>query len=263
MKIVFFKYQGTGNDFIIIDNRLINNNLLKEKKIIKKLCDRRFGIGSDGLILIENTPKYDFYMKYYNSDGLEGSMCGNAGRCCTIFMKNYFLKEKKIKFKAIDGLHKALILENNNVLLKMNDISKIEKHKDHYFLNTGSPHYVKFTSNIEGINVYNEGKKIRFNKKYFKIGVNVNFLEYKKNILYIRTYERGVENETLSCGTGSVAGAISAYHKGIIKYTKNIKIKTLGGQVIISFNINTNNNEYENIWIKGKAKEVFKGQINI
>lgn len=263
MKLIFFKYQGAGNDFIIIDKYSISHLVDITNLHIKKICNRKFGIGADGVIFIEKDKNFDFNMIYFNSDGNEGSFCGNAGRCVILFFKkNYKKIGNNFKFRAIDGEHNAFYISENEICLKINDIiySSIISNNNFTFLNTGSPHHVIITENLSKIDVYNEGKKIRMGAPYFNDGVNVNFVQIKKNILNVRTYERGVENETLSCGTGVVASAIVAFHNKKIINT-NIKIITHGGVFNVSFE--EKQYAYENIWLKGPAEFVFNGSIDI
>jgi diaminopimelate epimerase len=259
MKLTFYKYQGTGNDFIMIDNRDLSFPK-KNIKTINKLCDRRFGIGADGLILLEPSEKFDFKMVYFNADGNEGSMCGNGGRCLVAFAKQLNIIKTETTFDAVDGLHFATI-ENNVVSLKMIDINTIENHKDYSFLNTGSPHHVCFSNEINTIDVKEEGAKIRYGAPYFQEGTNVNFVEQLTNDSFkVRTYERGVENETLACGTGVTAVAIAAHNLG--KTTSNfIKIDVLGGHLEVSFS--EENGIYKDIYLKGPAEFIYQGTITI
>lgn len=263
MEIEFIKYHGTGNDFILLDNRnLIYSSLNTEK--IKNLCDRHFGIGADGLMYLQNNTECDFEMKYFNSDGNEGSMCGNGGRCIVAFAKLLGIIDKSANFNAIDGKHEALINENNFVVLKMKSINLkdiiIEGNK--YILDTGSPHLVNFIDNVENLDVFTEGKKIRNNKQFLKDGINVNFVKIiKENSLFVRTYERGVENETLSCGTGAVASAVCWFLKNNYNENNEIEINTLGGKLLI--NITNKNENYLDIELKGSTKLVFKGTIEL
>ncbi|WP_110473529.1 diaminopimelate epimerase [Candidatus Karelsulcia muelleri] len=262
MKIFFFKYQATGNDFIIINN-LCKQFALKEK-IIQRLCNRNLGIGADGLILIEKIKNYDFYMKYYNSDGKEGSMCGNGGRCSVHFAKKIGVLHKKNKntlFKTIDGYHYATI-NKNIVSINMTNVEflTVEVDKKYIFLNTGSPHHIIFIKKIENINIKKKGRKLQSSKKYLKTGVNVNFVQINKHILYVRTYERGVENETFSCGTGVTASVIAAYHKNKI-FFKKILVKTRGGLLQVKFD--TLLQSYKRIFLKGEVNFVYKGVIKI
>jgi len=259
MQISFYKYQGTGNDFIMIDNRY---NLFPKSnaKLISRLCDRKFGIGADGLILLEASDNYDFTMKYYNADGNEGSMCGNGGRCIVAFAN--FLKIINIDtvFDAVDGIHKATIV-GDVVSLKMNDVSIIKEFSDELFLDTGSPHHITYVDNITTVDVKTVGKKIRYGAPYFEEGTNVNFVEQKnENTFSVRTYERGVENETLSCGTGVTAVAIAS-HKAKKTNQNAIILETLGGSLEVSFTYD--NNYYKNVFLKGKATLVFNGEIEI
>ena len=259
MEIDFYKYQGTGNDFIIIDNR--GNMFPKEdNSYIKELCDRRFGIGADGLMLLEDSTSFDFKMIYFNADGNPGSMCGNGGRCIVQFAKFLDIFNKKTSFEAIGNTYYATI-DNDLVSLKMNDVEEIEIHPDHIFLNTGSPHHIKFTENVDTLDVKITGKKIRYASPYFEDGTNVNFVEQiNDNTFKVRTYERGVEDETLSCGTGVTAVAIAS-HATKKSIEKTIHLHTIGGTLEVSFDKEENN--YRNIILKGPAVFVFKGKIEI
>lgn len=258
-QIECYKYQGTGNDFVLIDNRLKNISLTSDE--IKWLCDRRFGIGADGLMLLESEIGFDFKMLYYNSDGKEGSMCGNGGRCITAFAKKLGIISTEAKFLAVDGIHHAKITQDV-VELKMNDVREVEKGTDFFYLNTGSPHYVKIVSDLECFDVVGEGKKIRFNSRFFEEGTNVNFIEKIDNELFVRTYERGVENETLSCGTGVTAAAIVAGLTSQSNDKNNCRIKTLGGNLNVTFDRVLQHTFY-NIWLQGAANFVFKTYINL
>lgn len=259
MQLECFKYQGTGNDFVLIDNREKTISLTAEQ--IKWLCDRRFGIGADGLMLLELEPGVDFKMVYFNSDGNESSMCGNGGRCITAFAKRLGIINSEVKFLAIDGIHDSKI-NGDYVSLKMNDVREIEVGDDYFYLNTGSPHYVKFVSDIENVDVFTEGQKIRYNERFSAEGTNVNFIEKKDNELFVRTYERGVENETLSCGTGVTAAALIAAFKGQGTDKNNCIIKTLGGNLNVKFDKVLENTFY-NIWLEGPAVFVFKTIIEV
>ncbi len=255
--IKFYKYQATGNDFILIDNR--NNKLnAVNKEFVKKLCDRRFGIGADGLMLLQNTDKADFEMVYFNSDGSGATMCGNGGRCIVAFAKKIELIGNNTKFVASDGMHLAKIDEAANVHLKMHDVSEVQINDKFVFLNTGSPHHVCFPSNIKNVDVYNEGRKIRYSEKYKDGGTNVNFVNIQNNNIEVKTYERGVENETLSCGTGVVASAISANLRTKQAYTK-FNVNTKGGKLQVIFD--KNETVFSNIWLIGAADFVFEGVL--
>ncbi|MBW7674080.1 diaminopimelate epimerase [Chryseobacterium chendengshani] len=252
----FYKYQGTGNDFIMIDNRDLA--FPKDKKIIEKLCDRRFGIGADGLILLENDEKYDFKMVYYNSDGGESTMCGNGGRCLVAFASFLDIFENKCSFIATDGEHEAEI-HNGIVKLKMIDVETISKDGEDFVLNTGSPHYVKYVEDIADFNVFAEGNNIRNSKNYKEKGINVNFIEnISDDEIFVRTYERGVEDETFSCGTGVTASALTFLQKSNLT---SIKVKTLGGDLKVY--AEKDGNSFREIWLEGPAKRVFKGKIDL
>jgi diaminopimelate epimerase len=256
MIIVFNKYQGAGNDFIIIDNR---NSIFnpENSELIKKLCDRRFGIGADGLILICASSKYDFEMKYFNSDGFESTMCGNGGRCSADFAIRTGIAKKELTFKAIDGLHKALS-EKGIIRLQMNDVKEPELINGSYFINTGSPHYVIFKKVIDNIDVNKEGKKIRWSEEFAPGGTNVNFVEVEKDGIYVRTFERGVEEETLSCGTGVTASAIASVLSG--HFDKNtIRVSTKGGNLSVSLRVS--GKIISDIWLSGPATFVFEGMV--
>lgn len=262
MIIPFFKYQGTGNDFIMIDNRALTFPV--STPTIKQLCDRHFGIGADGLILLENEPNFDFKMVYFNSDGNESTMCGNGGRSLVAFAHDLgIIKEKTTSFLAIDGPHQAEINILNGspiVKLKMMDVSGVEQINDDYFLNTGSPHYIIFQKDIDQLDIMAEAKKIRYNNRFAAVGTNVNFVEVSTNQLYVRTYERGVEGETFSCGTGVTAAALATYLK-----TNNpqhdFPIHTLGGHLHVYFT--PNQEGFSDIWLEGPAQFVFEGKISI
>ena len=257
MEHTFYKYQGTGNDFVMIDNRQ-HNFPKNDTKRIEHLCDRRFGIGADGLILLENHTDLDFKMVYYNADGNESSMCGNGGRCLVAFAKHLGLIKDKAVFEAIDGLHHATI-ENDMVKLQMLDVDVVEKHKNHTFLNTGSPHHVQFEDHINDFDIKTVGAKIRYGEPYIKAGSNVNFVKKISDSSFrVRTYERGVEDETLSCGTGVTAVAIAMHAIG--ETSKNrIDLEVEGGKLQVSFDVE--NGVYKNVWLIGPAKFVFKGNI--
>jgi diaminopimelate epimerase len=260
MLIEFHKFHGTGNDFIVIDNR--KHNFPDDIAVIKKLCDRRFGIGADGLILLSYETGFDFKMKYFNSDGKEGTMCGNGGRCIVAFAEKLKIIHEDAKFLASDGVHEANILSHNrniwNIRLGMNSVNEIIENGEDYFIDSGSPHHIVFVNNVNAIDVLSEGRKIRYSDKYSSKGTNVNFVELKENSIFVRTYERGVENETLSCGTGAVASAIaSSIRAGL---TKQIEIKCLGGELKVHFNKREN---FSDIWLEGPAEHVFTGKIEL
>lgn len=228
--------------------------------LVQKLCDRRFGIGADGLMLLQSRAGYDFEMVYYNSDGKESSMCGNGGRCIVEFARTLGLLNDKAHFFAIDGDHVADV-QPGYISLKMKDVDTVEQHPDFCFLNTGSPHYVTYVQDIEHYNVFEEGKKIRYNERFRKEGTNVNFIQQSGNKLFVRTYERGVEGETYSCGTGVTAAAIVSA-LGTKEKEISCAIKTLGGELTVKFTKNTDNS-FSDIWLQGPATFVFEGDIEI
>jgi len=254
----FYKYHGAGNDFIIINN-ISKKNIDFSKKLIKKLCHRNFGIGADGLMILKPNNKLDFEMDYYNSDGTGGTMCGNGGRCIVAFAKKLGLIQNYAKFIASDGVHEAYINNNDIVKLKMNDVNELFKLKDDYTCYTGSPHYIKFEDCIENKDVFQEGKKIRYSPEFKKEGINVNFVKIEDSkTISIRTYERGVENETLACGTGSVAAALCFAKRNndtLGEYT----IYAKGGILKVSFELI--NKSYTNIYLEGPTKFIFEGKI--
>jgi len=254
MKLPFYKYQGTGNDFIIIDNR--NESFPKNDiQLISKLCDRRFGIGADGLLLLENHDKLDFTMVYYNADGNLGSMCGNGARCIVHFANHLGIINDKAVFEAVDGSHAASI-ENGIVSLKMNDVRDVNVLDTHVFLDTGSPHHVQMVTNLEEYDVENKGSYIR-NTTYGKEGSNINFVEaIDDNTFAVRTYERGVEAETLSCGTGVTAVAIALFETQKTASDK-VELSTKGGILKVKFN--KAERSYTEVYLEGPATLVFKG----
>jgi diaminopimelate epimerase len=259
MKQIFYKYQGAGNDFIILDNR--NNSFPKDNiALVNRLCDRKFGIGADGFMLLENSDTTDFKMIYFNADGNVGSMCGNGGRCIVAFAHFLEIFKEKTTFEANDKLYEAT-WNQKAVSLKMNDVSTIESYENHLFINTGSPHHVTFNNTVATIDVIGEGRKIRNGAPYFKEGTNVNFAEQiNENTFKVRTYERGVEDETLSCGTGVTAVAIASHQSKKTNH-KLIHLQTLGGNLEVSFDVE--NDSYKNIILKGPATFVFKGEIEL
>lgn len=291
----FFKYQGTGNDFIMIDQRETacpetsgadggrqtadseNDRwlTLDDQVLIEKLCDRRFGIGADGLILLENVPGYDFGMVYFNADGRESSMCGNGGRCIVAFAHALGVFEKKCRFLAIDGPHEAHISEVGKswedtylgntkwVELKMSDVQQVENQGVNYILNTGSPHFVQFEKTLAGLDVFKHGREIRNSRPFRAEGINVNFVEKRDpNSIELATYERGVEDETLSCGTGATAAAIAYFIETNLEGPQVISVSTKGGPLEVRFEPDGRGG-FENIWLCGPATAVFSGEIRL
>ena len=260
MQLEFYKYQGTGNDFVMIDNRL--GIFPKENiQLIAHLCDRRFGIGGDGLILLENDSDTDFKMVYYNSDGNPSSMCGNGGRCLVAFAKKLNVINSSCTFIATDGLHHATIADDGLVSLQMIDVIHVKIMPDYVFLNTGSPHHMQLVDDLENYNIKENGAAIRYGQLYGAAGSNVNFVkQINADTFSLRTYERGVEDETLSCGTGATAVAIAMNAIGKTNAT-SIHLNVEGGKLEVSFD--ENNGQFTNIFLKGPAEFVFKGEIDI
>lgn len=253
----FFKYEGAGNDFIIIDDR---DRSFPETNfsLVKQLCDRHFGIGADGLMLLQLVDGYDFKMVYYNADGNFSSMCGNGGRCISAFAHRLGLIKNSCHFIATDGPHHAIVQFDGQVSLQMIDVSDIEViSENELLLDTGSPHYIKKVVGLSGLDIITEGRKIRFNDRFKVQGVNVNFIEVINDTLHIRTYERGVEDETLACGTGVTAAAVAMSFWG--STNDSFDIKAVGGDLNVS--LERSESSYQNIWKTGPATFVFKGEI--
>ena len=258
MDIQFSKYQGTGNDFVIIDNR--NGSVSLSNAQIAFLCDRKFGVGADGLILLGTAAGYDFSMAYYNKDGTEGTMCGNGGRCLVQYAYDHGIMKEKYFFIAIDGPHEASIENNGWIHLKMSDVNAVEVGDIFFLTNTGSPHYVQLVHDVENFDVLTAGKAIRYNNRFKAEGVNVNFIEFHNDHLFVRTYERGVENETYSCGTGVTAAAITTHLNKIGEH--HVSIKTLGGALAVSFN-NQGGGHFNQIWLHGPGTFVYNASIKL
>jgi diaminopimelate epimerase len=260
MHVEFFKYQGTGNDFVILDNRKGRYSNITTAQV-KFICDRRFGIGADGLMMLNAHNEYDFEMKYYNADGRESSMCGNGGRCLVKFAQHAGIMRNNYKFLAVDGEHEASINMDGIVSLKMQDVKKVEYRRGHYILNTGSPHYVEVTDNVRHLDVFHKGREIRYSPEFEKEGINVNFVEQDEEAdkIFVRTYERGVENETLSCGTGVTAAALVCHHND--NGFNTVEVETPGGQLSVEYD--KIGDSFKNIWLNGPADKVFDGTIEI
>lgn len=260
MQIQFYKYHGTGNDFVILDNRDNRYDKLTEPQIAK-ICHRRFGIGADGLMMLNKKEGYDFEMIYYNADGRTSSMCGNGGRCLVKFAYDMGIHKFSYKFIAIDGEHEAEIDNHNLIRLKMQDVYKVEEHSGYAVLNTGSPHYVKYSNNVGDTDVVTTGRAIRNSNHYAKEGINVNFVENTgEDSIYVRTYERGVEDETYSCGTGVTAASLMSAHNE--RGFNRVEVKTPGGHLSVEFN-KISEQEFDNIWLCGPATFVYKGEMEI
>ena len=254
--MVFQKYQGTGNDFILIDNRSGGFNLSTEQ--IKKWCDRRFGIGADGLMLLNAHSDYDFEMVYFNADGHPGSMCGNGGRCITQFAKDLGIDRTRYRFLASDGPHEAEGLNDGRISLKMTDVDQVARSGTDFILNTGSPHLVRIVQELDAFPVVAFGKSIRQEDRFAPRGINVNFVEHTESPaqIRVRTYERGVEDETFSCGTGVTACAIAMaiLHQNATTCT----IETKGGYLEVRYRTN-DFQLFTDIHLIGPANRVFDG----
>lgn len=260
MKFNFYKYHGAGNDFVIIDNRSLGINLSKEQ--ITLICDRRFGAGADGLMLLNRSSNYDFSMRYFNADGGEASMCGNGGRCIVAFASKIGIIDTTTNFEANDGLHKAVINHSKDSLydvsIQMTDVDIVENNGNIFYLNTGVPHHIEFVDDVEKIEIDKEGSKIRYAKIYKTAGgANANFVQQTSKGLKIRTYERGVEGETLACGTGATAAAIAFAIKNN-RYNEEIKIQARGGELRLKFQ--KTNNLFTNIFLSGPAQFVYSAK---
>jgi diaminopimelate epimerase len=262
MKLHFFKIHGTGNDFILTDAR--DGVFRPDAATVSRLCDRHLGIGADGLILLQPGGDYDFGMAYYNSDGNESTMCGNGGRSITAFARHLGIISDHARFTAIDGEHQAEILSAEGpdliVKVRLRDAVVETSSAQGTFVNTGSPHLVRFVPEVSKVDVVREGRRIRYGKKFAEAGVNVDFVEVVRDTLHVRTYERGVENETLSCGTGVTAAALvtaSKFTPGKGFYN----VHTPGGTLKVSFT--QNRNEFTDVWLEGPVKMVFEGTIEL
>jgi diaminopimelate epimerase len=266
-KLHFQKYQGTGNDFILIDQRKNQRITRSDTALVAYLCDRRFGIGADGLILLEQDAAGQFEMIYFNSDGSESTMCGNGGRCFAAFAHYLGLTEANFRFLAIDGWHDARVKQVDSktcaVELQMIDVQAVKSLEAQAFeVQTGSPHYVQFTGNsVSSLDVVHQGRAIRNRPEYAPKGINVNFVEPNEDNLTMRTYERGVEDETLSCGTGVTAAALAWHHQNGAKtgtFTQYVRVE--GGALDVKFRYQPDLG-YTNIWLCGPAVQVFEGEI--
>ncbi|MDG1823944.1 MAG: diaminopimelate epimerase [Flavobacteriaceae bacterium] len=259
VNIPFFKFQGTGNDFVMIDNRK-GEYPLQDQQRIAAICDRRFGVGADGVIVLQNHNTADFLMHYFNADGLLGSFCGNGGRCVVAFAKHLGIIDKQTNFAAFDGLHVATI-SGNIVSLSMGDVDHVQTYPTYAFLDTGSPHHVEFVKDTMDIDVLTQGAMIAHNDTYGDEGTNVNFVTVgKARQIEIRTFERGVENETLSCGTGVTAAALAVFSIGKVTNSK-IEVHTLGGVLTVSFT--PSGKGFSDIVLTGPTELVFSGTLEL
>jgi diaminopimelate epimerase len=258
LKLNFYKYQGTGNDFILIDNR--EGLFHPDIKVISGMCDRRFGVGADGLILLNKRQGYDFHMQYFNSDGRESTMCGNGGRCIIAFADFLSLIDGKASFIGPDGEHTGTIISKNKneyqVKLSLLDVENLQLRGNDYVINTGSPHLVRFVPEVSDFNVVEEGRTLRNHPDFHPDGINVNFIMAREGKLYVRTYERGVEDETLSCGTGVTASALAYAHLNNLEEGP-VLINTRGGDLQLHFKKSASG--FTDIFLEGPAVRVFGG----
>jgi len=262
LKIHFYKYQATGNDFVVVDNLDGQLNLSQDQ--IVAICDRKFGVGADGLMLLEKHPSANFNLQYYNSDGSQ-SLCGNGSRAAVKMAASLGIVNGKATFQAFDGLHDAEIIKDGIIKLLMNDVTTVKRFDNNeFFINTGSPHFIRFVKNVRDYPVVDEGRRIRYAAEYAPGGTNANFVEIlSDNTLYIRTYERGVENETLSCGTGVTAAALAASFLGL---ASPVKLKAPGGELTVEYDSRAGeagNTTFHNIYLIGPAKLVFEGDLEL
>ena len=260
MELTFYKYHGTGNDFVMVDNR--DDHFPKnDTTLVAHLCNRRFGIGADGLILLENDKNSDFRMIYYNSDGNLSSMCGNGGRCIVAFAKKLGIISSETNFIATDGPHFATINDKGAVALQMKDVDEVAISDNHIFVDTGSPHHIEFRSDLRNVDIKEQGAAIRYSALYGQSGSNINFVQQDSPVTFsVRTYERGVEDETLSCGTGVTAVAIAM--NAINKTSADVvTLNVEGGKLEVSFS--KDGQTYTNVFLKGPAVFVFEGKIAI
>lgn len=261
VNIQFYKYQGAGNDFVMVDNRenAVNHH---NPTLVAQICDRRFGIGADGIMFLQDKPGYDFEMVYYNADGQPSSMCGNGGRCIVAFAKYLGIIKNETEFLAVDGPHYAKITDEGDwVSLQMIDVDSVTRDGEAYVLNTGSPHYVTLADDLKAKDVYREGHAIRNNATYRKEGININFVEPLDAGYFVRTFERGVEDETYACGTGVTAVALAMAQHNRQTGHINTPIKVLGGDLNIRFDYD--GLKFTNIFLEGPAKLVFEGMVTV
>ena len=257
--IPFHKYHGAGNDFILIDNRQTAWLTRADTDRIAHLCDRHFGIGADGLLLLQDHPDLDFEMVYFNSDGRESTMCGNGGRCIVAFAHALGIVGAECRFLAVDGPHAARLLREGWVELQMGEVREVEKNTGFYFLDTGSPHYVRFVDDLEAVDVVEEGRAVRYSDRFRPAGTNVNFVQGTETGLRIATYERGVEDETLACGTGVTAAAIAYYLHRPWLAGREIEVAAKGGRLQVRFEPQPDES-FTDVWLCGPAVKVFEGK---
>jgi diaminopimelate epimerase len=264
VKVHFFKYQATGNDFVLIDNLSGRHSFTADQ--IKSICDRRFGVGADGLMMIEKHPSVNFNLQYFNSDGSQ-SLCGNGSRAAVMMAATLGLVNGTARFEAFDGIHDAEINPDGIVRLRMNNVYEVKRLGEDLFINTGSPHLIRFVSDLKDYPVLESGREIRYRKEFLPGGTNVNFVKITgDNGIFVRTYERGVENETLSCGTGVTAAALAASFHHL---ASPVAVETLGGNLQVEFTARhsglpgTQGDTFEDIYLIGPAKLVFEGDLEL
>lgn len=262
LKVPFHKYQATGNDFVLIDNRSGTYNFTNAE--IRQICDRRFGVGADGLMLIEQHPTAHFRLQYYNSDGSQ-SLCGNGSRAAVQMANALGIVAGEAHFEAFDGLHEAIVNKDGEIRLKMADVHEVVRLEEDFFINTGSPHFVRFVDSVADYPVVEEGRRIRYADRFAPGGTNVNFVELREgNAIFVRTYERGVEDETLSCGTGVTAAALAASFRQL---KSPVTVMTRGGELAVEFRETTppsgKETSFTDIFLTGPAKRVFTGSLDL
>lgn len=263
MLIQFAKYEGAGNDFILIDNR--EGIFTPDAQRIARLCDRHFGIGADGLMTLSRSTEEDCAMRYFNADGSEGEMCGNGARCFALFAEHLGVGGEHKYFTAVDGLHTATIRRTKgtagSVELSLGDVREIRSGNGWWFLNTGVPHYVEFVEALDAVDVCGRGRAIRYDTARFDRGTNVNFVHVEGNgRISVRTYERGVEAETLACGTGATAAALITNY-ALQPDTTRYEITVPGGVLSVRFSREPHTEHYTNIRLTGPARRVFEGEF--
>ncbi|HMX39466.1 MAG TPA: diaminopimelate epimerase [Saprospiraceae bacterium] len=262
----FYKYQGAGNDFVMLDQRQHRYLSRQDTARIAELCDRRFGIGGDGLILLQLHPDYDFEMIYFNADGRESTLCGNGGRCIAAFAKHLSLVQDECRFLAIDGPHEARLSTRSPLLewveLHMSDLPSSLRENEDFVLDTGSPHYVRFVPTVDGLDMVAEGRAVRYAERFRQAGINVNLVSAEPSDgLRIRTYERGVEDETLACGTGVTAAALAAHlYRGLPAGRAEVPVWARGGDLAVRYTAHPDGS-FTDIWLCGPAARVFEGEI--
>lgn len=262
MDINFSKYQGAGNDFIMINGFEYDEYKSLTPHHVEMLCDRRYGIGADGLIVLKPTPKFDFEMLYFNADGFPGSMCGNGGRCSFRFAQDIQIVGEKADFKASDGAHTAYLNSDGMISLHMKDVNEIKVIEHNMFeLNTGSPHIVKIVADLNEVDIVAEGRSIRNSLAYINEGINVNFVQLFPDHIQVATYERGVEDETFSCGTGVTASALVVMEKDY--FTEKVEVRTKGGILNVMATMDKQEDKMSNVWLTGPAVFVFEGCLEV